>query len=159
MIARWIIYIGALASAIFAVYLSLLPDTGHDIGLLERLAPKIERAMSPDALVILLDQYALFAIGMLVVFAVGLFFWKKLRKIEVRLDNLRGEPNELHLIEHRRFLVALKSGADGEAKIERAKPSNLSIVPEIADIHSAGTHSLAAADSADISRDGDRPAK
>jgi hypothetical protein len=75
----------------------------------ERLTPMIDRAMSPDTLVVLRDQYALFAIGMLVVFAAGLFLWKKLRKIEVELGNLREEVNHLNLIEQRRFLVGLNS--------------------------------------------------
>jgi hypothetical protein len=158
MVGRWIIYIALLALAIFAIYLTLSLGAVHDNGLLERLASKIERAMSPDAFVTLLDQYALFAIGMLVVFAAGLFLWKKLRKIEVRLDNLRGEVNQLRLIEARRFLVALNSGASPGAEIERAEPSNSSIVPDIADIHSEDTR-LAVADSANISRDGDRPVK
>jgi hypothetical protein len=49
--------------------------------------------MSPDMLIVLRDQYALFAIGMLVAFAAGRFLRKKLRKIEVQLDNLREEVN------------------------------------------------------------------
>jgi hypothetical protein len=110
----------------------------------ERLTPIIDRAMSPDTLVILRDQYALFAIGMLVVFAAGLFLWKKLRKIEVELDNLREEVNHLNLIEQRRFLVGLNfaqgaprnRSARREAKFERAESSNSSIVPEIPDSES-----------------------
>jgi hypothetical protein len=145
--------------------------------------------MSLDTRGVLLDQlphqYALFAIGMLVVFAAGLFRWKKLRKIEVQLDNLREEVNHLNLSEARRFLAGLNSskarqetrarqrarggpsspaappapahpgssGATGDDKFadateraldsigeviaalawERAKSSNSSIVPEIAD--------------------------
>jgi hypothetical protein len=77
--------------------------------LLERLTAKIDHAMSLDTLVVFLDQYALFAFGVLVVFAAGLFLWKKLRKIEVQLDNLREEVNHLNLIETRRFLVGLNS--------------------------------------------------
>jgi hypothetical protein len=113
----------------------------------EYLAPMIDRTMSPDTLVVLRDQYALLAIGMLVVFAAGLFLWKKLRKIEVELDNLREEVNHLNLIEKRRFLVGLNSskahpapahsgssGATGDAKFERAESSNSSIVPEISQI-------------------------
>jgi hypothetical protein len=65
--------------------------------------------MSSDTLVVLLDQYALFAIGMLVIFAAGLFLWRKFRKIEAQLDNLREEVNNLNLIESRRFLVGLSS--------------------------------------------------
>ncbi len=105
-----------------------------------------------------LDLYGLFAIGMLV-FAMGLFLWKKLRKIEARLNRLRGEVNKLNQLESRRLLIALNSGKNGEANIERAEPSNSSIVPEIADIHSMGAHALAVADSADVSRDADHSAK
>ena len=98
--------------------------------------------MSLDALVglldqyaILLDQYAFFAIGMLVVLAVGLLFWKKLRKIEVQLDNVCRGVDELKLIEARRFHAALNSDAIPWAKMKRAEPSNSSVVPEIADTH------------------------
>jgi hypothetical protein len=75
----------------------------------EHLTPMIDRAISPDTLVVLRDQYALFAFGMLVVVAAGLFLWKKVRKIEVQLDNLREEVNHLSAIEQRRFLVGLNS--------------------------------------------------
>jgi hypothetical protein len=95
--------------------------------------------MSTDTLVVLLDQYALFAIGMLVIFAAGLFLWRKFRKIEAQLDNLRDEVNHLNLIEQRRFLVGLNSskarkgtraahraragppGATGDAKFENSR--------------------------------------
>jgi hypothetical protein len=75
----------------------------------EHLTPMFNRAMSPDTFVVLRDQYALFAFGMLVVFAAGLFLWKRLRKIEVQLENLREEVNHLNAIEQRRFLVGLNS--------------------------------------------------
>jgi hypothetical protein len=124
------------------------PDTLVDLldQLREHLTPMIDRALSPDALVVLRDQYGLFAIGMLVVFAAGLFLWKKLRKIEVQLDDLREEVNRLNLIEERRFLVGLNSPKarqgtraahrPGDAKFERAESSNSSIVPEIDDSES-----------------------
>jgi hypothetical protein len=132
------------------------PDTLVDLldQLREHLTPMIDRALSPDALVVLRDQYVLFAIGMLVVFAAGLFLWKKLRKIEVQLDNLWEQVNHLNVIEQRRFLVGLNSskarkgtraahraragppGATGDAKFEIAESSNSSIVPEIADSES-----------------------
>src|SRR5262245_23680128 len=123
----------------------------HDTGLLERLASKIERAMSATACVTLPDASPVLASVGPFAMAAGLFLWRKLRKIEVRLDHLRGEVNRLNLIEARRFLVALSSGANPGAEIERAEPSNSSIVPDIADIHSEHTP-LAVADSADISR-------
>jgi hypothetical protein len=121
------------------------------------LVPRVQE-FSPGTLVVLLDQlldqYALFAIGMLVVFAAGLFLWKKLRKIEVQLDNLWEQVNHLNVIEQRRFLVGLNSskarkgtraahraragppGATGDAKFEIAESTNSSIVPEIADSES-----------------------
>jgi hypothetical protein len=104
------------------------------------------RAMSTDEFLSTLNQYAfdqfvLFAIGMLVIVGLGLFLWKKLRKIEVRLDDLRREVNRLNLMEERHFLLGLDSGSDGEAKIKRAQPSNLSIVPEVADNSVAEVHS------------------
>jgi hypothetical protein len=109
--------------------------------------------MSPDALVPLLepyaDQYGLFAIGVLLVFAMGLLFWKTIRKTEVRLnrrlDDVCREVNELKLIESRRFMVALNSDAIANAKTDKAAPSNSSIVPDIPEIQSEGAPSLAVA--------------
>jgi hypothetical protein len=117
MVGRWIIFVVVLAFAIFAMY-----PTPPAV-LLERLTAMIDRALSPDALIVLLEQYALFAIGMLVVFAAGLFLWKKLRKIEIQLDNLQEEVNRLNLIEARRFLVDLNSSKarQGTRATQRAR--------------------------------------
>jgi hypothetical protein len=102
--------------------------------------------MSLDTRDVLLDQllhqYALFAIGMLVVFAAGLFLWKKLRKIEVQLDNLREEVNHLNLIEARRFLAGLNSSkARQETRAgqrARAGPSSPAAPPAPAHPGSSG---------------------
>jgi hypothetical protein len=108
----------------------------------EHLTRMIDRAMSPDTLVVLRDQYALFAIGMLVVFAAGLFLWKKLRKIEVQLDNLREEVNHLNLIEARRFLVGLNSSKARQGtragQRARAGPSSPAAPPAPAHPGSSG---------------------
>jgi hypothetical protein len=136
MVGRWIIFIVVLAFAIFAVY-----PTPPAV-LLERLTAMIDRALSPDALTVLLDQYALFAIGMLVVFAAGLFLWKKLRKIEVQLDNLQEEVSRLNLIEARRFLVGLNSSEARQgtraAQRARAGPPLPAAPPARAHSHSSG---------------------
>jgi hypothetical protein len=102
--------------------------------------------MSPDEFTSILnqyalDQYVLFAIGLLVVVVVGLLLRKRLRKIETRLDDLRREMNRLNVIEERRFFRALPTASNREAKIASAEPSNPSIVPELADNPSVETHS------------------
>ena len=93
-----------------------------------------------------LDQYGLFAVGMIVVLGAVLFLWRRLRRVEVRLDDLRREVNQLNLVEERRFLLALSPRSNGDAKIEGVASSNPSIVPEIADnitkIYSGSTQNL-----------------
>jgi hypothetical protein len=119
------------------------PDTLVDLldQLREHLTPMIDRALSPDALVVLRDQYVLFAIGMLVVFAAGLFLWKKLRKIEVQLDNLWEQVNHLNVIEQRRFLVGLSPKARKRTRAAhraRAGPSSPAAPPAPARPGSSG---------------------
>ena len=80
-----------------------------------------------------LDQYGLFAIGMIVALGAVLFLWRKFRRVEVRLDDLRREVDQLNLIEERRFLLALTPRSNREPKIEEPESSDPSIVPEIAD--------------------------
>jgi hypothetical protein len=63
--------------------------------------------MSPDELVDLLNEYAVFAVGMIVVFAVG-FLFLRVRRIGAQLDALRAEVNALSAVEQRNFLIALK---------------------------------------------------
>jgi hypothetical protein len=109
--------------------------------------------MSPHEFILTLNQYALdhytlLAIGLPV--AVGLLLWRKLRKIEGRLGDLRREMDQLNLAEERRLLISLSSASNGEAKSERAE-SNPSIVPEISDNNSANVE-LGSAITAEVLR-------
>jgi hypothetical protein len=96
----------------------------------------------------LINEYWLVFCGAFLVFLVGVFIArqgvlrKRVRKVEAQLNELSGAVHQLKQLESRRFLVALKSGAIGAAT-SRVEPSNLSIVPEVADINSP-THSAAA---------------
>jgi hypothetical protein len=101
--------------------------------------------MSLDVSVSPFNQYWTFACVVLVIFVAGVslvrgvFFRKRLRKVEDRLGELSGAVNRLQQLEERRFLVTLKSGTIGEVN-SKADPSNLSVVPEAAEIDSS-THS------------------
>jgi len=95
----------------------------------------------------LINEYGLVFCGALLIFLVGVFITKqaalrrRVCKVEVQLSELSGAVRQLKQLESRRFLISLKSGAIG-AGASKVDPSNLSIVPAVADINSPA-HSVA----------------
>jgi len=97
---------------------------------------------SLDESISLINQHWHFAGEILVIFVVGVFLVslrKRLGTIEDRISELSKTVNRLRQAEERRFMVALKSGTITEAN-SAIDPSNLSIVPEVADVSTHSTH-------------------
>jgi hypothetical protein len=105
----------------------------------------------PDVLGNLVNEYAALAVGTIIIFALGLVFWK-LRRIERRLSTLRGrvhtlrgEVDALNSFVDRQFLGGLRSSGSSDAieKTDKIPQAEASIVPGLTDIEPESANSRA----------------
>src|SRR5262249_36098801 len=90
----------------------------------------------------LVNEYAALVVGIIIIFALGLIFWR-LRRIERRLSTvrgrihtLRGEVDTLNSFVDRQFLGGLRSSglSDPVGRTDKISQTDASIVPGLTDI-------------------------